>query len=293
MNINNINYLSYPSINFGNKTRCLNNIGTSKPMAFLDKYAKERTDIYTKKLLKDLKCYIASKKGKLSKEDIKGIVAYGGLSTIFDLGNNKVLKCSFENPLEFRKHNSVFDIPFLSQVEKFGDTYFVQEVKAETKNITIEDCKNVIERIYKEGYEPSRDLDKYRTWQIGKHNNIPYLLDTRAAVPRPNSFSRFIYDCCNNYKRVFYVKSMNAESIMKEELETAKLVKEKGLNVLHMDETPRANLSYKDGLKKVSEIIQENIKFGQWNKLQGFIAMFETIIVGTVYKTINKINIKK
>ena len=46
MNINNKNYLSYPSINFGNKTRCLSNIDTSKPMTFLDKYAKERTNIF-------------------------------------------------------------------------------------------------------------------------------------------------------------------------------------------------------------------------------------------------------
>ena len=49
MNINNKNYLSYTSINFGNKARCLSNIGTSKSMTFLDKYAKERTDIYIQK----------------------------------------------------------------------------------------------------------------------------------------------------------------------------------------------------------------------------------------------------
>ena len=205
------------------------------------------------------------------------------------MGNNEVLKCSLENPLEFRKHNPKFDIPFLSPVENFGKTFFVKEVKADTTNITIYDCESVIKNIYKEGFEPSKDLDKYRTWQIGKYNNKPYLLDTRAALPRPNMFSKYIYKCCKDYQRVFHLKSLTAENIVRDEAERAKRVKKEGLKVLHMDETPRKNLDFIEGINLVNNVVKENIKYEQWNKFQGAIAMFETIVFGTLLKTINKI----
>lgn len=287
MNINNI-CVPFSTTTFGNKTKCIKSVQNSNPTTFLEKYSKERTNSYTQKLLKDLKYLIASKELSLKNEDIKGVLGYGGLSTIFDLGNNEVLKCSLENPLEYRKHNPNFDIPFLSEVKKFGETYFVKEAKADTQNITIEDCNNVIKRIHQEGFEPSNDLDKYRTWQIGKYKDIPYLLDTRAAIPKPDSFSRFIYDCCNSYRRVYHAKSMDAEAILKEEKETAELVKKEGLKVLHMDETPRANLSFKEGIKKVRAIAQENIKFNQWNKIQGSLIILDTVIRGFAYKIMGK-----
>ena len=286
---NSIYYTHLPAASFGNKTKCISQIQPSKSLTFLDDFAKKNSNSYTKNLIKDLRELIASKKILLKETDIKDIIGNGGLSTIFDLGNNEVLKCSLENPLEFRKHNSSFDIPFLSQVEKFGQTYFVKEVKADTRNITIDDCKSVINRIYKEGFEPSKDLDEYRTWQIGKYSNKPYLLDTRAAVPRPNQFSEYIYNCCNDYKRVFHLKSWTAEDIIKDEQETAELVKKEGLKALHMDETPRKNLEFIEGISLVNQIVKENIKYKQWNKFQSSLIMFDTIINGFIYKLLDKI----
>ena len=81
---------------------------------------------------------------------------------------------------------------------------------------------------------------------------------------------------------------MDAEAILKEEKETTELVKKEGLKVLHMDETPRANLSFIEGLNKVREIIKENIKFKQWNKIQGSLIILDTVIRGFAYKIMGK-----
>lgn len=281
--------INKPDIKTSQRTFASKQILKSKSLSFLDDYLKKNNNEYTKTIIKDLRQLMASPKAFLKESNIIGVVGQGGLSTIFDLGNNEVLKCSLENPLEFRMHNATFDIPFLSPVEKFGKTFFVKEVKADTANITIEDCERVIKNIYKEGFEPSKDLDKYRTWQIGKYNNKPYLLDTRAALPRPNRFSEYIYNCCRDYKRVFQLKSWTAEDIVKDEAKTAELVKKEGLKVLHMDETPRKNLDFIEGINLVNTVVKENIKYEQWNRLQGAIIMFETIVRGSLLKATNKI----
>ena len=281
--------INKPDIKTSQRTFASKQILKSKSLSFLDDYFKKNNNECTRTIVKDLRQLMASPKAFLKESDIIGVVGQGGLSTIFDLGNNEVLKCSLENPLEFRMHNATFDIPFLSPVEKFGKTFFVKEVKADTANITIEDCERVIRNIYKEGFEPSKYLDKYRTWQIGKYNNKPYLLDTRAALPRPNRFSEYIYNCCRDYQRVFQLKSLTVEDIVKDEAKTAELVKKEGLKVLHMDETPRKNLDFIEGINLVNTVVKENIKYEQWNRLQGAIIMFETIVRGSLLKATNKI----
>ena len=100
--------------------------------SYLDKYLKE--NIGREKLIRDLKIYISRQKDNLKESDIIGICWYGGLTTVFELTNNRVIKCSLESPLEYRQHHSEFDIPFLSPVKKFGEHYFVIEPKAELEN---------------------------------------------------------------------------------------------------------------------------------------------------------------
>lgn len=235
-----------------------NKFPSQNETCFLDKYEKENPCIS----IKDLKEYIAFHKESFKKNDIKGIVGYGGLSLVFDIGNNEVLKCSLENPLEFRTHNSSFDIPFLSPVEKFGETFFVKEPRAEIKNITIDDCKDVIRRIYEANLEPSRDFNMYRTRQIGKINGKAYLLDTRCAVPQPDMFSKFIYNFCSNNKRVFISNYVDFETEMKENEEILRKYGRKGF---HIDETPRANLTLRQGLKESFKVIRENCKYKCWS----------------------------
>lgn len=219
--------------------------------SLLDKYCQG----FKKEFLLDLRAYFASSK-KLKESDIKGVLGYGGLSVVFDLGEKGALKCSLENPLEYRKHNPAFDIPFLAPVEKRNKTYIVHTVKADTKNVTIEDCKDVIRRIKESGFELSRDLDEYKVNQVGIFEGKSYLLDSRCAMPCPNAFSRFVYDFCNTHRRVF-----KAQPIYSLE-EECKLVEKFGPQVLHIDETPRKNLGFIEGVSNMLGIIRENIKYG-------------------------------
>lgn len=202
---------------------------------------------HRKPIIPDLLDYIAIT-GRVKEEDIKGIAGNGAFSIVFDLGD-EVLKGSLENPLEFRAHNPEIDIPFLSPVEKQGKTYFVKEPKADTKNVTREDCSNIIKRLKKSGLEPSKNLDEYRTSQIGKYQDKAYLLDTRSAVPRPNRFSRFVYDFRNFNLRGFKSISFDSEKIARRD-------------VLHVDEFPRPNLSFKRGLTIMAGVMKRNMQYG-------------------------------
>lgn len=193
--------------------------------------------------------------GKIKETDIKGVVGSGGLSIVFDLGETEVLKVSHENPLEFRKHNPVFDIPFLSPVEKFKDIYIIREVKAERNLITSQDVISVLKRIEKEGFEPSRDLNSRTFRQIGFYKGEPYLLDTRCAMPKPNRFTRFVHNFCNNNRKIIHVKDVYTCDSFYQNLQGASNLKR-----LHLDETPRRNLSLKKGLSMMFNIIMENIK---------------------------------
>ncbi len=250
--------------NYTFKGNCLKMKANTDCFSFLDKYAEQRTG--SKKLIQDLKNYISSQKGKIKESDITKVVGYGGLTTVFGLGNDKVLKCSEENPLEYRKHCAEFDIPFLSPVEKVGEHYFVIEPIAELENITVDDCKDVIQRIYASGYEPSQDLDKYKTRQVGRYNGKMYLLDTRAAVPQPDKFSQFIYDFCSSNKRVFMCNVSDDSKIE------------------HIDESPRKNLKFIEGIKEAFDVVNTNIKYGTNSKIEGFGLKYYIIIESVIQK---------
>lgn len=212
-------------------------------------------------IIPDLRKYLECS-GNITESDIKGVLGHGGLSFVFDIGEQEVLKASLENPLEFRAHNPSFDIPFLSPVEKFGKTYFVREPKADTKNISVADALNVIKRIQSAGLETSKDFHKYKTCQIGKYNGKVYLLDTRCAVPRPNAFSRFIYDFKSFNLRVLKTESFSPEAIAKRDERFDRNVKLFGPRYLHIDEYPRPNLSFKRGLKIMKSVMKRNKNYG-------------------------------
>lgn len=228
--------------------------------SILNKYEKKYQNSYVKDLIPDLKTYLKNFKD-IKEKDIKGVLGYGGLSIVFDIGNNKALKCSLENPLEYRKHCPEFDIPFLSPVKKINKTYIVQEAKAETDNLSIDDCKDVISRIKKAGFELSSDMDEYKTRQIGRYNGKIYLLDTRCAVPQPNRFSKFVYKFCTNHRRIFTLRDMQPEALDKYEQEMFKLAEKYGPQVFHAKEAPRKNLSLKEGFSMMWNIMKENIKY--------------------------------
>lgn len=231
----------------------------------LDKYEENYKHSFLKNIFSDLKVYL-SKSKNLSEFDIKGILDQGGLSIVFDLGGKGCLKCSLENPLEFREHNGNFDIPFLSSVEKINDTYIVQEVKADTSNVTQDDCIRVINEIKKAGYEISQDFDEYKTRQVGKYDGKPYLLDTRCAVPKPNKWSEFIYKFYRDYNRIHKLKRMSPEAIAEEERKMSELAKKYGPKVYHIVELPRRNISFQEGLNVIIKVLKgEYVELKPWN----------------------------
>ena len=241
---------------------------SSDSFSFLDKFVKEGAA--SKKLVQDLKSYISTQKGKLKETDIKSVLGYGGLTTVFELTNDRVLKCSLENPLEHREHCTDFDIPFLSPVKKSGEHFFVVEPKAEQDGVTTEDCKDVIKRIYKAGYEPSRDLDEYKIRQVGRYNGKTYLLDTRAALPQPDRFSKFIYRFCNSINRVLIAEKVDPTNF----------------EIKHIDESPRKNLRFAEGIKEVYEVIDKNVKHGCMGKLESYIIKYGVLVESVIQKFI-------
>lgn len=246
--------------------------------SYLDKFVQECNN---KKLIKDLKKYFSIKKESLNESEIMGLAGRGGLSTVFKLAGERVLKCTLENPLEYRTHCADFDIPFLSEVEKVGEHYFVIEPQAKTKGVTNEDCKDVIKRIYKAGYEPSIDLGEHTLRQVGIFEGKPYLLDTRAALPQPNKFSKFIYDFCDSNQRVFRPKLIDINDI--------------SAGCGHVDETPRKNLGFIEGIKKAFGIIKENMEHGYIDAFEESELKFYVIVKSIIQKlkTTCSYNLKK
>ena len=72
------------------------------------------------------------KKHKDIDNSVTDIHNNGGLTVVFDIPNNEILKVSLENPLEFREHNPEFDIPFLTPVEKYGKVH-IETTEYESK----------------------------------------------------------------------------------------------------------------------------------------------------------------
>jgi len=235
----------------------------------LDKFLHESPSVHRQGLVKDLRAYIKSKNDTFKETNIIAQIGEGCFSTVFDIGENKVLKCSLENPLEYRKHNPDFDIPFLSEVEKFGDHYFVVEAKADTSDVTKADCLDVIKRVYQGGCEPSRDLNVHTLRQVGKLDGKAYLLDTRAAMPQPDEFSSFIYNFCSEHRCVYHDQLLNADSWGVESFRD-----------IHVDETPRKNLSFIQGCAMAQEVIKDNVKYKYTSRHKGFYQSLAVLNIG-------------
>ena len=264
-----INFYTAPNVTTfaGRKPPKINISQTSQQdtFSFLDKYTNEVHSCCVKNLLANLRKYIASGKD-IKESDIKGIAGHGVETVVFNLGEKEVLKCSYENPLEYRVHNPEFDIPFLSPVTKINDTYIVREVKADTKNVTPDDCLDVIRRMDEQGFEPSSDLDKYRVEQVGIYNGKAYLLDTRCALPKPDEYTCFIHNFCNDNRRVYY----SHFDINKEDC--------------HVEEIPKANLTLTQGNSMAWKIIKDNIKNGFLTLPEGLNLMMKVIKLGILLK---------
>ena len=168
--------------------------------------------------------------------------------------NSEILKVSLENPLEFRKHRPEFDIPFLSPVEKYGNTYIVKQPKADTKNITHEHFKAVVKQIYSHGCELSKDGTKFE--QYGLYTGKPYLIDTRCAMPMPSIYTVIIDNICKKINKCYVWVSKEQH-----EAEKAQAYKEKGYFSYHVDETPRNSLNFRGGILKLFSTIKNNLKY--------------------------------
>lgn len=179
---------------------------------------------------------------------------FGSLTVYFDIPDSKILKVSLENPLEFREHNPEFDIPFLSPIEKYGKTYVVVQPKADTENITKEDCINVIRRIYRNFCEISRDGNKLE--QYGLFNGKAYLIDTRCAMPLPNTYTIIIDKLCKKLNKCYTF--ITKEQSKKEQEEAYKI---KGYFSYHCDEIPRKSLTFTEGIKKIYRVLRNNIMY--------------------------------
>ena len=194
------------------------------------------------------------KKHKDIDNSVTDIHNNGGLTVVFDIPNNEILKVSLENPLEYREHNPEFDIPFLTPVEKYGKTYIVKQPKADTKNITKEQFLEVAKRIINSWCELSKDGRKLE--QYGLYNGKPYLIDTRCAMPMPNAWTVIVDEICKKLNKCY-------TSLSKEQYESERELKfkEKGYFSYHCDETPRKSLTIKGGLLKLFTTIKNNIKY--------------------------------
>lgn len=119
-----------------------------------------------------------------------GITGIGSTTTTFDIGDEKVLKVSLENPYQFREYEPKFDIPLIDKVEKIGNKLFAYiQAKADMDKTVEKDVIEVINRIKEAGYEPTLDLHPSKLEQVGWYNGKPWLVDVRCAVTK--NFSRF------------------------------------------------------------------------------------------------------
>ena len=122
-------------------------------------------------------------------EKIFAFVGNGFYSSVFDIGGNRVLKISEQNPFEYREYNPKFDIPLLSPIHKYGDMYGYIQAKAD-RQATLSDVLSVKKRMRKAGYK-AVDFKYHPEEQVGIYNGRSYLLDSRCAVKQNNLKTRF------------------------------------------------------------------------------------------------------
>lgn len=179
--------------------------------------------------------------GKFINEKIYGIAGFGGLTSVFDIGNDRVLKISEENPFEYRKHNPKFDIPLLSQIEHYGNMYGYIQQKADTENVNIFDVQNVKRKMKKQGFTPSDDFSSWRIDQVGRLNGSSYLLDSRCAIPRNNRKTRFVQ---------WFKKWFDRTPIVLHPIEEIT-----DLPPVHVNEKPKPNYNKQEAIKIIKDVL--------------------------------------
>ncbi len=226
------------------------NCGEFKELKYLFKVDKPNGIVEDLRFLKDTTTYKRRMETSLKfiegsmkflDEKIYGILGLGGLTTVFDIGNNRVLKISKENPFEYRNYNPKFDVPLLSKVEEYDGIFGCIQARAEIDNVKKEDVIDVKQRMKSAGFIPSNDFDNWRTEQVGIYEGRSVLLDSRCAVKQNNLFTRFIKWFDQNYNMKIPVYRPNKIDF----------------NVyVHVDETPPPNYTLKEGWEIIKNVIK-------------------------------------
>ena len=175
-------------------------------------------------------------------EKIYGISGFGGLTTVFDIGEDRVLKISKENPFEYRKYNPKFDIPLKSDIVHYGDLYGYIQQKADTENITVNNVLKVKRKMKRAGYTSSNDFSNYRTEQVGTYNGKSYLLDSRCAITRNDRKTRFA-----DWFKMWFDRSPLIAIRIDDIIDAPPT---------HIDETPKANYTKKEARKVIKDVLK-------------------------------------
>ena len=159
-----------------------------KPHGILEDLEHWKSDFSGNSYRDDIIDFIKGSKVFLD-EKIFSLLGEGFFTVAFDIGNDKVLKISDQNPFEFREHNPRFDIPLLSPIYKYGDMYGYIQAKAD-KKVSYFDVLSVKRKIKRDGYKVF-DFDEHPKKQIGIYEGKSYLLDSRCAIKQNNIKTRF------------------------------------------------------------------------------------------------------
>ena len=194
---------------------------------------------WTKRIDKSIEFIQGSR--KFLNERIFGIVGLSHLTTVFDIGNDRVLKISEENPFEYRKHNPKFDIPLIGTVEEYNGFYGYIQRKADTSNIGLNNVLEVKRKMRKAGFIPSADFSDYRIDQIGVYNGESFLLDSRCAVKQNNLLTRFTKWFEYNFNQEIILISPDLDA---------------DVEIKHVDEKPLPNYTIKEAYARIKKVIR-------------------------------------
>lgn len=114
-------------------------------------------------------------------KDIKitQLIGNGTGSTVFDIGDNKVLKVSGQNIFK-RDCDKEIDVPF-TRGELPNRVYWCKQDKADTKNVTTDDLLDLMIKIEDAGYE-TRDISDDSDGQAGWYKGKILLIDSECAA---------------------------------------------------------------------------------------------------------------